>query len=66
MKAICTLPAGGSVTVRSGETGRTFRRGDEVDLDASTPSGESWRQALGKHVSAFTEAGDPRELWNEE
>lgn len=61
--AICTLPEGGSISVQFAETGRTFRQGDAVDLDAAAAPGVTWREALGHHVSAFVEQGNPRDVW---
>jgi hypothetical protein len=66
---ICTLPPGGSITVGIGDTGRTFRGGDAVDLEAiAVPASkdrpaETWRQVLGEHASAFTESADPQTFW---
>lgn len=66
MSVICTLPEGGSITVQFAETGRTFRRGDTVDLDALAPNGQPWRDALGDHASAFAEQGNPNDFWAED
>jgi hypothetical protein len=52
MSVICTLPEGGVVTVQFAESGRSFRRGDRVDLDAIAAPGVTWREALGAHADA--------------
>lgn len=55
-EAICRLPEGATITVHANDTGRTFRRGDVVDLAAVAipPSGGraacTWAEVLGAHV----------------
>lgn len=59
MQSICVLPPGGSITVGIGDSGRTFRGGDRIDLDAiAVPArenrpAETWRDVLGEHLAAF-------------
>lgn len=55
-RAICRLPEGGTITAQIDETGRTFRAGDVVDLDAiAVPARagrqpETWEDVLGAHA----------------
>lgn len=57
--AVCTLPEGGVITTYTGETGRSFRAGDVVDLDAVAMPADgdrpavTWADALGEHVEHF-------------
>lgn len=64
---VCTLPEGGSISVQfaNGTGGRTFRRGDAVELDAEATPGHTWREALCEHVRAFAEQGDPKDFWGD-
>lgn len=72
MMAICTLPVGGSINVQFTDGGRSFRQGDAVDLDAvivpatKDRPAETWRDALGKHVSAFAEQSEPKDFWGDD
>lgn len=59
MMSVCTLPEGGSITVNIGDSTRTFRGGDRIDLGAvavpatgSRPA-ESWRDVLIEHAASF-------------
>ena len=55
----CRLAEGASVTVHVDETGRTFRSGDLVDLEAVAAPARgdrpafTWRDVLGEHVQHF-------------
>jgi hypothetical protein len=69
MTVICVLPEGGSINVQFADGGRTFRSGDAVDLDqvivpaTKDRPAETWRDALGAHLSAFAEQAEPKDLW---
>ena len=53
MKSICTLPDGATLSVQFADTGRAFRHGDALELDAQAAPGLTWRDALGAHVAHF-------------
>lgn len=58
-RAICSLPEGGTISAHIDESGRTFQRGDAVDLDAIAVAArgdrkaETWADVLGTHVEHF-------------
>jgi hypothetical protein len=57
----CVLPEGATIAVHLAETGRMFRGGDEVDLEAiaAPAAGDrpalTWGDALGSHAATAFE-----------